>query len=159
VFPTEAYQELYDAAAEALAAGKPAIHRATYTVMANSRQAVPGGWKVGWGLLPAAGRSAGQVLPLATSADDTMQCEVKQNMPQLLLSLWLLQLDWCWWPAAKPGLAAGTCAAVSSAELEFPHSWLLHTPPTGGCAVAAQHQGQGVGGCTARGHTVPADTP
>lgn len=47
VFPEEGYQELYDAAAEALAAGKPAIHRATYTVVANSRQAVPGGWKVG----------------------------------------------------------------------------------------------------------------
>lgn len=47
VFPTEGYARLYSAASAAVAAGGPAVHLDSYTVLPNAYHAVPGGWNVG----------------------------------------------------------------------------------------------------------------
>ncbi|KAF8071044.1 hypothetical protein HT031_001126 [Scenedesmus sp. PABB004] len=46
VFPTEAYGELFAGLQRTTAAGGPTHHLATYTVLPNAHQAVPGGWQV-----------------------------------------------------------------------------------------------------------------
>jgi hypothetical protein len=46
VFPTSAYQALYDGLRNTTAAGGPTYHVANYTVVTNNHQAVFGGWQV-----------------------------------------------------------------------------------------------------------------
>ncbi|KAG2499382.1 hypothetical protein HYH03_002957 [Edaphochlamys debaryana] len=46
VFPREGFDELYAALQERLREGRPAVHRASYTVLDNPGQAIQGGWSV-----------------------------------------------------------------------------------------------------------------
>ncbi|KAF6265849.1 hypothetical protein COO60DRAFT_1697550 [Scenedesmus sp. NREL 46B-D3] len=46
VFPSEGFQELYAALKRSLAAGGPAHHLATYTVLENQFEGIAGGWQV-----------------------------------------------------------------------------------------------------------------
>jgi hypothetical protein len=47
VFPTQGYDELFNAVRNSTAAGGPSYHMATYDVLTNSFQAIFGGWQVG----------------------------------------------------------------------------------------------------------------
>jgi hypothetical protein len=46
VFASEGFYELYNALKKNIDAGRPAHHLATYTVLENQYEGVPGGWQV-----------------------------------------------------------------------------------------------------------------
>ena len=46
VFPTAAFQQLYDGLKSTTQAGGPSYHLANYTVITNNHQAIFGGWQV-----------------------------------------------------------------------------------------------------------------
>lgn len=46
VFPTAAYQQLYDGLLQTTLSGGPTYHLANYTVLTNPYQAIFGGWQV-----------------------------------------------------------------------------------------------------------------